>query len=115
MDIAELRLRGRTGGEFIGRQLKNGFGVDEIATLPQSLWNYFDWCVEQGMDMEHWVIESDKIRKPILTFSENIWGGLWALECSRYKQGRPCPPSSPPEGYDDFLDLVEKGEIQEIP
>ncbi|MEM7544179.1 MAG: hypothetical protein AAF367_01460 [Pseudomonadota bacterium] len=113
MDEDELRLRGVPGGEYIGRKVKNAFGVEEVAVMPQSSWNYFDWCVEQGWDMEEWTQVVDRARKPELTIGDNMWGALWKLECSRYKQGRSCPPGSPPEGYEDFLEGLETGIYEE--
>lgn len=100
--------------EFEGRKVINAFGIEEISVMPQSAWDYFDWCVDQGWDMVDWTKTTDQMRKPILTFSDNMWGGLWKLECSRYKQGLSCPPNSPPEGYEEFLEAVERGDYEEV-
>jgi hypothetical protein len=62
--------------EFEGREVTNVFGLKEIAVLPQSLWDYYDWCVKQGWDMVDWTMTTDKMRIPSLTFSENMWGAL---------------------------------------
>jgi len=102
------------GSEFVGRMVPNAFGIDEQAVIPEGWWAYFDWCVEQGWDMDHWTMTIDKMRIPSLTFSENMWGALWKLACSRYKQGLSCPPDSPPEGYSDFLEAVERGDYEEV-
>jgi hypothetical protein len=100
--------------EFEGRKVINAFGTEEISIIPQSSWDYFDWCVEQGWDMAHWTSTIDKIRIPSLTIGENMWGALWKLECSRFKQGLSGPRDTPPEGYADFLDDLERGEYDEV-
>jgi hypothetical protein len=102
------------GSEFEGRMVINAFGIKEIASMPQSIWGYYDWCVGQGWDMVHWTENIDKMRDPSLTFSENMWGGLWKLACSRFKQGLSSPRETPPEGYEEFLEAVERGDYEEI-
>lgn len=94
----------RKGCELVGRMLPNAFNVLEHATLPQGCWDFYDWCAKNGLDMKDWVRRTDALRVPELSFSENLWGALWKLECSRYHQGLPCPSSSPPEGYVEYLE-----------
>lgn len=103
-----------SGSEFEGRMVTNAFGIQEKAVIPQGWWSYFDWCVEQGWDMVDWTMTIDKMRIPSLTFSENMWGALWKLACSRYKQGLYGPSTEPPEGYVEFLEAVERGDYEEV-
>ena len=100
--------------EFEGRNVINAFEIEETAVLPQSIWDYYDWCVEQGWDMVDWTITIDKTRIPSLTFSDNMWGALWKLACSRFKQGLSSPRETPPEGYAEFLEEVERGDYEEV-
>ena len=100
--------------EMIGRMVENAFGVKEAVHVPRSTWQFYDWCQENGLDMVHWVREIDKVRSPRVEFSDYLWSCLWGLHCSRYKQGLPCPPWSPPQGYESFLEKVESGEMKEM-
>lgn len=99
MDRVKLPLLPRN--EFEGRMLENAFGIAEKSILPKACWVYYDWCAGQGFDMNAWVKHIDELRKPQLSFSENLFGCLWKDECDRYRRGDPCPPSSPPEGYQE--------------
>ncbi len=100
--------------EYIGRLVKNGFGKLETVTLPKGYWEYFDWCVQQGWDMDEWTMYQDYDRLPDDSFSEKIHFEFWRLLCSRHKQGLLCPPNCPPDGYDDFLEDIESGKYSEI-
>lgn len=100
--------------DLIGRRISNGFGKKEIVSLPQKYWNYYDWCVAQGWDMDEWGMYYDLHRKQDATFSDVIYFNLWRLLCSRYKQGLSCPPNSPPDFYEDFLQEIETGKYREI-
>ncbi|MCV6621840.1 MAG: hypothetical protein OIF51_08835 [Cellvibrionaceae bacterium] len=100
--------------EMIGRMVENAFGVKEAVHVPRSTWYFYDWCQENGLDMVGWVRKIDEARPSNVEFSYFLWGCLWKLECSRYKQGLPCPPGSPPEGYADFLEKLESGVFTEM-
>ena len=96
MKHQDIRITDRS--ELVGRMLLNCFNVEEIAVLPQGCWRYYDWCVEQGLDMIAWVKTADERRSPELTFSENLLGCLWRDECRRFKAGENLPPWKEPEG-----------------
>jgi len=102
------------GCEYVGRKIKNAFGVLEVVTIPEGWWDYYDWCVENGIDMVEWVKDVDTVRLQDVSFSDYLWGSLWHHKCSRYFHGFPSPPSAPPEGYVDFLESLDEEETKAV-
>ena len=45
--------------EWIARNVKNAFGVDESIQLPVSHWKHFDWLTSIGADMDKFTMECD--------------------------------------------------------
>lgn len=62
--------------EPFGRTYKNASGLDEIIVLPQNYWDYVDWLVKYGIEIQEWITECDKHRDD-KTPSENFME--WAL------------------------------------
>ncbi len=87
--------------EPIGRSLTNEFGQKETVVLHKNYWDYYDWLVDEGFDMDEWVARAVLIRPHDLCLSEHIMLCLWQDECNRYRNGQKCPPSSPPLGYEE--------------
>ncbi|MFQ6550608.1 hypothetical protein AADZ90_021910 [Aestuariibius sp. 2305UL40-4] len=65
--------------EPIGRMLPNAFGVEELVVMHQNYWDYYDWLVDQGYDMEDWVIRADTIREPGISLSDHLMWCLWHM------------------------------------
>jgi 3-methyladenine DNA glycosylase AlkD len=88
------------GYEVIGRTYKNAFGVDETIILHKNYWDYVDWLVENGIDIQEWITECDKYRddKPL---SENFMEWLYWDECERHRSGTHTPTDNPPLGYQE--------------
>jgi hypothetical protein len=88
------------GYEVIGRTYKNAFGVDEIITLHQNYWDYVDWLVGKGIDIQEWIIECDKNRDD-KSLSENLMEWLYWDECDRHRTRSATPTGTPPIGYQE--------------
>lgn len=89
--------------EYVGRGLKNAFGIKETIVMPERHWKYYDWLAEQGSDMEQWVVDADMARhKPDywLSLSNQIIYSLFHSEKRRYLSGKECPLFIEPNGYD---------------
>ena len=84
--------------EPVARIYKNAFGIDETIILHQNYWNYFDWLIKQGEDMDEWVQECDLYRDD-KSLSENLMEWLYWDECERHRKGLNVPSEMPPYGY----------------
>jgi len=105
--VVKQVLTARDGNELIGRMVKNSLGVDEVAVAPKGCWEYYDWCIENGLDMVSWVQDMDDIRTEETSLGEWLWTCLWEHWCIRYYHGFPCPPGGPPIGYVDFVERLD--------
>jgi len=105
--VKHQNVRLTHGSELIGRKLKNCFGVEEIAAISRDSWRYYDWCVEQGFDMDAWVEMVDELRPHQLTFSEVLEGAFWKDECKRFHRGEHVPPWEEPEGCFEYIETLE--------
>lgn len=94
--------------QLVGRTIKNAFGTDEIAAIPQNWWDYFDWCIDHGLDMNSLLQELDETRPQNVTFSVWVWTVLWEHNCVRLYHGYPCPSGPPPRGYEGFVAAIDK-------
>lgn len=83
-----------------GRTYQNVFGQDEIIVLPLNYWDYVDWLVKHGIEIQEWITECDKHRDD-KTLSENFMEWLWWDECDRHRNGQKTPTLSPPLGYQE--------------
>lgn len=99
----------REGNEFVGRTIENAFGAEEVVRLPKVWWEYYDWCIEVAdLDMVEWIKYMDKHRLADVSFDLYLWRSLWEHECRRYYHGHHVPTLTPPEGYVDFVEDLEK-------
>lgn len=99
--------------EFVGRSVKNAFGVDETVVLPEGHWKHFDWLTAQGINMDIWVKNADLDRhRPEYktSFSGELESVLRMDEKRRYLSGIHCPLFISPDGYKG---KIEKYEIPE--
>ncbi|MCI5042804.1 MAG: hypothetical protein MRY81_24450 [Donghicola eburneus] len=87
--------------EAVGRMLENCFGTKETIVLHANYWDFFDFMVEEGYDMQAWLKEIDASRPADAPLSAYLMSSLWHLECDRYREGLSCPASSPPMGYEE--------------
>jgi hypothetical protein len=87
--------------EPVGRMLENCLGVKENIVLHVNYWDFYDWMTDQGYDMAAWFKNVDETCPADTSLSEYLMSCLWHLECDRYREGLPCPESSPPFGYEE--------------
>ncbi len=82
-------------GEWIARNVKNAFGIDEPIRLPQSHWKHFDWLASIGADMDKFTMECDvnrHIDQPyMITFSGYVEKMLVRDEARRHRAGDDVP------------------------
>ena len=86
--------------EPMGRNYKNAFGIDETIILPKNYWEYVDWLVDNGIDIQEWITECDKHRDE-KTLSENFMEWLHWDECERHREGSLTPSNIPPLGFQE--------------
>lgn len=87
--------------EPVGRTITNCLGSREVVVLPKGYWDYLDFLAQEGYDIREWVKKVDRKRPSDKSLGEFLMERIWIDECERYRQGKPCPPSSPPEGYQE--------------
>lgn len=88
--------------EWVGRQLKNAFDVEETVVMQVKHWKYFDWLAERGSDMEQWVKDADMARHKeayTMSLSTKMCVNLFHSEKRRYLSGKQCPLFISPNGY----------------
>ena len=82
-------------GEWIGRNVKNAFGIDEVIRLPQSHWKHFDWLASIGADMDEFTMGCDVNRhiqqRYMISFSGYVCKMLVKDEARRHRAGDDIP------------------------
>jgi hypothetical protein len=88
--------------EWVGRLVKNSFGIDETVMLMARDWKHFDWLEDQGLDMVQWTMNAD-IDRHRPEYQMDLAGELQVSlrqdEKRRYLAGLECPMFIEPEGY----------------
>ncbi len=90
--------------EWVGRQLKNAFDVEETVVMQVKHWKYFDWLAERGSDMEQWVKDADMARHKAtyhVSLGDKMVRNLFHSEKRRYLSGKQCPLFISPSGHQD--------------
>lgn len=81
--------------EWVGRFVKNAFGVDESISLPITHWKHFDWLAEIGTDMDQFTMDCDvnrHINQPYrISFSGYVCKKLVRDEARRHRAGEDVP------------------------
>jgi hypothetical protein len=102
--------------QYVGRMVKNAFGMDEVVSLKNSHWRHFDWLEANGKDMDEWLKALDVERHSHKGFNISLETYLeMALvqdEARRHRAGEDVPLFINPEGYP--APEKKTGENQEI-
>lgn len=82
-------------GEWVAKNVKNAFGLNEAIRLPVSHWKHFDWLASIGADMDQFTMECDinrHINQPyMISFSGYVEKMLVRDEARRHRAGDDVP------------------------
>lgn len=86
--------------EWVGRQFENSDGVDELVEMQSKHWQYFDYLIELGGDMNKWVKRADLARHDTQnTLSAEIMSSLIRHERKSYLESGHHPLFITIKGY----------------
>lgn len=80
--------------EMLGRFITDAFGNKQNVIMPKIHWDYFDWLLSIGADMEGIVVESDMLRENS-TLGESLQFHLHQIYQHREHEGLPRPSWMP--------------------
>lgn len=98
--------------EWVGRTIKNAFGIDETVVMQVSHWKLLDWLSDQGSNMQQWIVDADMARhhaKYTLSLSQEIIRSLVHAEKKLFFEGKECPLFINPDGYKKPSESKESG------
>lgn len=72
--------------EPLARYVKNAFGHRESLTMPKLHWDYMDWLISIGADMDGYIIDCDHARGEV-PFGDALQSWLYYAFKSREKDG----------------------------
>lgn len=96
MGLDEIHKDVYTGdpNEMLGRFITDAFGNKQNVIMPKIHWDYFDWLLSIGADMEGIVVESDMLRETS-TLGESLQFHLHQIYQHREHEGLPRPSWMP--------------------
>ena len=88
--------------EWIGRNLKGALGVEETVVMQRKYWEFFDYLIDIGGDMDKWVVDADLVRHQTCNkndLSAEVMASLRRFERAQYLKNANLPLFISPRGY----------------
>lgn len=97
MGLLEIRTEVYIGDphELLGRFVVNAFGQKESIVMPKLHWDYLDWLVSIGSDMDDYIKNCDRERGDV-PLGDALQSWLYYAYESREEDGLPRPSWLPP-------------------